>query len=82
MPTSVVVMIVTLALPNGDASVEVKPMESAEVCRSAADLEIADPFVASVECSELVDGKLQLEFRPREQDSRRVPATDNPQATG
>lgn len=82
MPSSVIVMIVTLAMPNGDASVEVRPMESAAVCRSAADREAADPFVSSVECSELVDGKLQLEFHPRELDSRREPAALNPQSTG
>lgn len=82
MDASVIVMIVTLALPNGDASVEVKPMETAEHCRTAADLEAADPYVASVECSELVDGKLQLEFRHRGRDIEAMPSTRNPKITG
>jgi len=81
MGTSVIVMIVTLAMPNGDASVEVKPMETAEHCRTAADLEAADPFVASVECSELIDGRLELEFRNRTRDSE-APYTTNPRNTG
>ncbi len=82
MTTSVIVMIVTLAMPNGDASVEVKPMETVEHCRRAADLEAADPFVASVECSELRDGKLELEFRHRDRESKSFPETQNPAATG
>jgi hypothetical protein len=69
MGTPVIVMIITLAMPNGDASVQVKPMQTAAHCRAAADLEAADPFVASVECSELSNGRLELEFRPHEQDS-------------
>ncbi len=82
MNTSVIVMIVTLAMPNGDASVEVKPMESAEQCRQAADIEVSDPFVASVECSELLDGKLELEFHHRGRDNNATPSTTNPGATG
>jgi hypothetical protein len=64
MGTPVIVMIVTLALPNSAATVQVKPMETDAQCRAAADLEAADPFVASVECSELSNGRLELEFRP------------------
>jgi hypothetical protein len=79
MEPSVIVMIVTMALPNGDASVEVKPMESAQICEAAANLEAADPFVASVECSELTDGRLELKFQRRD----RAPAqTSNPSHTG
>ncbi len=80
MEASVIVMIITLAMPNGEASVEVKPMETVQHCRQAADIEAADPFVASVECSELRDGKLQLEFQRR--DGTAVPETSNPDSTG
>lgn len=88
MGTPVIVMIVTLALPNGEASVQVRPMPSAAQCRIAADLEAADPFVASVECSELTDGRLELEFRPQNEESeaspmpRTRPMTSNPSNTG
>jgi len=88
MGTPVIVMIITLAMPNGDASVQVKPMQTAAHCRAAADLEEADPFVASVECSELSNGRLELEFRPYEQDSNaqmpsvEKPMTSNPRNTG
>lgn len=88
MGSPVIVMIVTLAMPNGDATVQVKPMQTAAHCRAAADLEAADPYVASVECSELADGRLQLEFRPHDQDSNAgapaddKPMTSNPKNTG
>lgn len=88
MGTPVIVMIVTLAMPNGDATVQVKPMETAAQCRAAADLEAADPFVASVECSELSNGRLELEFRPYEKDTSAngtdgaKPMTSNPRTTG
>jgi hypothetical protein len=88
MGTPVIVMIITLAMPNGDATVQVKPMQTAAHCRAAADLEAADPFVASVECSELSNGRLELEFRPYEQDSNaqtpsiEKPMTSNPRNTG
>ncbi len=88
MGTPVIVMIVTFAMPNGEASVQVRPMETAAQCRRAADLEAADPFVARVECSELRDGRLELEFRPVEQDIEAVapgatrPMTSNPRTTG
>jgi hypothetical protein len=82
MDATVVVMIVMLAMPNGDATVEVKPMATVEHCRQAATLEISDPFVASVECSELRDGKLELEFRNRAQGSGSAPSTDVPESTG
>lgn len=88
MGTPVIVLIVTLAMPNGAATVQVKPMETAAHCRAAADLEAADPFVASVECSALSDGKLELEFRPYEQDTNAhapvgdKPMTSNPHNTG
>ncbi len=63
MEPKIIVMIVTLAMPNGDSGVHVKPMLTAETCRAAADIEATDPFVRSVECSELSDGKLLLDFK-------------------
>jgi hypothetical protein len=80
MEPSVIVMIVTLALPNGDASVEVKPMETAQHCKAAADIEASDPFVASVECSELHDGRLELKFQKR--NGEKSPETAEPATTG
>ena len=68
MEPKIIVMIVTLAMPNGDSGVHVKPMQTVEMCRSAADIEATDPFVRSVECSELSDGKLLLDFKYGEQD--------------
>ncbi len=62
MDTSVIVMIVTLSMPDGAESVSVKPMETAATCREQAAIEASDPFVASVLCSELRDGKLELNF--------------------
>lgn len=62
MEPSTIVMIVTLALPNGQPSVVVKPMPSAEHCRRAADIEASDPFVGAVTCSELTDGILHLKL--------------------
>ncbi len=62
MDSSVIVMIVTLSMPNGSESISVKPMETAETCRAEAQIEASDPFVADVTCSELRDGKLQLDF--------------------
>lgn len=82
MNTSVIVLIVTLAMPNGQSSVEVKPMETAEHCRVAAEVEASDPFVASVECSELIDGRLELEFRGEDIERDEAPQTSNPLATG
>jgi hypothetical protein len=88
MGAPVIVMIVTLAMPNGEASVQVRPMETAAQCRVAADLEASDPFVARVECSELRDGRLELEFHSLEPDIEAVvpgaarPMTSNPRTTG
>ncbi len=80
MEPSVIVMIVTLAMPNGDASVEVKPMETAQHCKAAADIAVSDPFVASVECSELSNGKLELQFHRR--DSRAEPKATGSKTAG
>ena len=80
MELSVIVMIVTLAMPNGDASVEVKPMESAQHCKTAADIAVSDPFVASAECSELRDGRLELKFQRRDGDV--IPAAIKPITAG
>jgi hypothetical protein len=79
MEPSVIVMIITMALPNGDASVQVRPMETEQHCRAAADIEASDPFVASVECSELTDGRLELQFQKR---NANPPETSNPATTG
>ena len=78
--SSIFVMIVTLALPNGDQSVSVKPMASASTCRVEAQIEASDPFVASVACSELTEGVLKLNFkRPVE---RKLPAAGADHAAG
>lgn len=63
MEPSVIVMIVTLAMPNGEESVSVKPMPDVHACRKEAEIEASDPFVARVTCSELSDGKLELNFK-------------------
>jgi hypothetical protein len=60
--------------------VQVKPMANAEACRSAAEIEASDPFVAGVACSELTDGVLQLNFK--RQQPRRIPETANYKSTG
>jgi hypothetical protein len=63
MDFNVIVMITMLALPNGDNGVHVKPFQSASECTEAADIEASDPFVAHVECSELIKGVLTLHFK-------------------
>ncbi len=80
METSVIVMIVTLAMPNGDASVSVKPMESADKCRAAARIEASDPYVAAVECSLLTNGKLELKFKRN--NARKIPEAVVERSTG
>jgi hypothetical protein len=80
MDNTVVVMIVMLALPDGQESVNVKPMVDVAACREAAKIEISDPFVADVACSELRDGKLELTFK--KQKARKVPQTSNFKSTG
>lgn len=62
MTPKIVVMIIMLALPNGDSGVHVKPFATAETCIEAANVEATDPFVRSVECAELEDGLLMLRF--------------------
>lgn len=62
MEPKIIVLILTLAMPNGQPSVTVQPMTSQQSCIQRADIEASDPFVASVECAILDDGKLQLEF--------------------
>jgi hypothetical protein len=69
----IIVMITLLSLPNGDNGVHIKPFDNVAACVEAADIEATDPFVAHVECSELIDGNLQLNFR---QNGAR-PAIDN-----
>ncbi len=80
MEPKIIVMIVQLAMPNGEAGVQVKPMETEEACRTAAEIEVSDPFVARVECSELVDGRLELNFKPNSK--RKIPETTNFKSTG
>lgn len=63
MEPKIIVMIVTLAMPNGDGGVHVKPMPTVDQCVKAANIEASDPFVRHVECSELADGKLLLDFK-------------------
>jgi hypothetical protein len=63
MDTIIIVMITLLALPNGDNGVHVKPFDNVAACIEAADIEATDPFVAHVECSELIDGNLTLNFK-------------------
>ncbi len=63
MEPKIIVMIVTLAMPNGNSGVHVKPMPTVDHCVAEANIEASDPFVAHVECSELTDGKLLLDFK-------------------
>lgn len=80
MDSSIIVMIVTLALPNGDHSVNVKPMPTATACQQQAKIEASDPYVAGVECSELSDGKLELRFEKAQK--RKIPETAFDRSTG
>jgi hypothetical protein len=80
MHSAVIVMIVTLAMPNGDSSVSVKPMQSVATCRMEAKIEASDPFVAAVECSELTDGKLELTFKRGHE--RKIPEAFVERSTG
>ena len=63
MEPTLIVMITTLVLPNGDASVNVKPFATPAICKEAADIEVSDPFVRAVECATLNNGELTLQFR-------------------
>jgi hypothetical protein len=80
MDANVIVMIVTLALPNGQQSVSVKQMPTAEACRVEAEIEASDPFVSEVMCSELEDGKLEINF-PNGAD-RKISKTTSERSTG
>jgi hypothetical protein len=83
MGPKIIVMIVTLAMPNGDSGVHVKPMANAEACRQEAQIEASDPFVAGVECSELKDGKLELNFKRIDgADERKIPEAVVEKSTG
>lgn len=81
MESKIIVMIVQLAMPNGDAGLQVRPMENAQACYSAAEIEASDPFVADVQCSELVGGVLQPGYNPRLQ-KRKPGTTTNFKSTG
>ena len=74
MDPNIIVMITMLALPNGDNGVHVKPFPTAAACAEAAAVEQSDPFVAHVECSELIDGNLTLSFKrnPGQPDNERA----------
>ncbi len=80
MDSTVIVMIVMLALPNGEESLSVKPMESVAACRAEAQIEASDPYVAHVECSELTDGVLHLSFKKPQQ--RKIPEAVVERSTG
>jgi hypothetical protein len=58
----IIVMIVMLAMPNGDSGVHVKPFATVDTCIQEANIEASDPFVRNVECAELDDGVLTLRF--------------------
>ncbi|MEO1280666.1 MAG: hypothetical protein AAFV69_02910 [Pseudomonadota bacterium] len=62
MEPKTIVLILMLALPNGEASVSVHPMTTEKGCIERANLEVSDPFVSSAECAVLDDGVLQLQF--------------------
>ncbi len=62
MEPKIIVMIVMLALPNGDSGVHVKPFATVDTCIQEANVEASDPFVRNVECAELDDGVLTLRF--------------------
>lgn len=80
MGPKIIVLIVTLSLPNGDSGVHVKPMPTVDHCIAEADIEATDPFVKNVECSELFDGVLHLRFERR--DDTPVPETTSAETTG
>lgn len=63
MDPNIIVMITLLAMPNGDSSVHLKPFDTVAACADAARIEASDPFVARVECSELFEGSLTLNFK-------------------
>ena len=63
MEPIIIVMITLLALPNGDNGVHIKPFASVAACAQEAEVEATDPFVAHVECSELINGNLTLNFK-------------------
>ena len=63
MDPNIIVMITLLVMPNGDNGVHVKPFDTAAACTEAAQIEASDPFVAHVECSQLADGNLTLNFK-------------------
>lgn len=63
MEPKIIVMIITLAMPNGDSGVHVKPMPTVDHCVAEATIEASDPFVRNVECSELENGRLLLNFQ-------------------
>lgn len=81
MDSKIIVMIVQLTMPNGEAGVQVKPMANVEACRKAAEIEVSDPFVARVECSELVKGKFELNFKQRNEGPK-IPEAANFKSTG
>ena len=83
MGPKIIVMIVMLVMPNGDSGVHVKPMANAEACRAEAQIEASDPFVAGVECSELKDGKLELNFKQIDgSEERKIPEAVVERSTG
>ena len=82
MTPHVIVMIVTLSLPNGDSGVHVKPIETVERCVAEANAEASDPFVVSVECARLDDGRLELKFEHKDGGSPAPASHAEPRAAG
>lgn len=82
MTPKIIVMIIMLALPNGDSGVHVKPFATAETCIEAASVEATDPFVLSAECAELEDGLLTLRFDRAEQPQDPPVVTGSADAAG
>lgn len=82
MEPKIVVMIIMLALPNGDGGVHVKPFATTETCIEAASIEATDPFVRTVECAELDNGELMLRFDRGEPPQNIEPPAVTAGATG
>lgn len=82
MTPNVIVMIVTLSLPNGDSGIHVKPIETVERCVAEAKVEAGDPFVVNVECASLDDGRLELRFERRDGQPPAPETVGAPRASG
>ncbi|HVY43513.1 MAG: hypothetical protein ACM31O_07035 [Bacteroidota bacterium] len=79
MYPKIIVMITMLAMPDGGSGVHVKPFSTVSGCIEAANIEVADPLVAHVECAELDDGVLTLRF---DRESTKMEEADSPTTLG